>query len=185
MPSHPIATWIMPCSSGKVQVSSTSRRRHTIGLIPSSHTLTCTTPTASGMAGGGSGSTARLGCFEGQGTSRPYRARSYAVAGTTYFLMVPQTTRPGKLRLTNRSMHQRSASVLPPRPTGLRANKPLGCDFDVPENSVDRAHKLVQGTRACRVAPRRRTARRAATPALPKPGGNVASPHRKLDQLLP
>ena len=40
MPSQPIATWIMPCNSRKVQASDTSTRRHTIGLIPSSHTLT-------------------------------------------------------------------------------------------------------------------------------------------------
>jgi len=39
MPSHPIATWMTPCSSPSVQVLGTSTRRHTIGLIPSSQTL--------------------------------------------------------------------------------------------------------------------------------------------------
>ncbi len=75
--------------SRKVQVSGTSKRRHTMGLIPSSHTLTCTMTDASATAGVGSGSAAPLGCFDGRGTSRPYRARPYAVAGTTHFLMVP------------------------------------------------------------------------------------------------
>src|SRR5271166_3460415 len=42
MPSQPIATWSTPCSSRRVQAEGTSRRRHTIGLTPSNHTLTCT-----------------------------------------------------------------------------------------------------------------------------------------------
>jgi hypothetical protein len=42
MPSHPIATWMTPCSSRRVQALGTSTRRHTIGLIPSSQTLICT-----------------------------------------------------------------------------------------------------------------------------------------------
>ena len=87
-PSHLIATWITPCGSRKVQVSSTSNRRHTIGLIPSSQTLTCTTPTASGTGGAGSASALAFDCFEGLGTSQTYRARPYAVAGTTHFLLV-------------------------------------------------------------------------------------------------
>ncbi len=39
-----------------------------------------------------------FGCFEGRGTSQPYRACPYAVAGTTHFLMVPKI---GELTLTN------------------------------------------------------------------------------------
>jgi len=89
MPSQPIATWIMPCSSRKVQVSGTRRRRHTMGLIPSSQTLTCTTPAASATGGAASGPAAGFGCFERRGTSQPYRACPYAVAGITHFLMVP------------------------------------------------------------------------------------------------
>src|SRR5487761_995249 len=48
MPSQPIATWMMPCSSRSVHALGTSRRRQIIGLIPSSHTLSCTTPSSSG-----------------------------------------------------------------------------------------------------------------------------------------
>ena len=94
MPSHPIATWITPCSSRKVQASSTSNRRHTIGLIPSSQTLTCTTPIASGTGDAGSASALAFDCFEGLGTSQTYRARPYAVASTTHFLMVPKLPLP-------------------------------------------------------------------------------------------
>jgi hypothetical protein len=47
MPSQPIATWMTPCSSRRVHVLGTNRRRQTIGLIPSSHTLSCTTPFSS------------------------------------------------------------------------------------------------------------------------------------------
>ncbi len=60
-----------------------------MGLIPSSQTLTCTTPAASATGGAASGPAAGFGCFEGRGTSQPYRACPYAVAGTTHFLMVP------------------------------------------------------------------------------------------------
>ena len=89
MPSQPIATWITPCSSRKVQVSGTSNRRHTIGLIPNSHTLNCTEPTASGLGDLVPGSAAGSGCFAGRGTRPAYRGRPYPVAGTTHFLMVP------------------------------------------------------------------------------------------------
>jgi hypothetical protein len=44
MPSQPIATWMTPCSSRRVHALGISRRRQIIGLIPSSHTLSCTTP---------------------------------------------------------------------------------------------------------------------------------------------
>ena len=91
MPYQLTATWIMPCNSHKVQVCNTSRRRRTMGLIPSSQTLACKMPIASGAAGAGLGLAAGLGCFAGRGISRQYRARSYAVADTTYFLMVPSS----------------------------------------------------------------------------------------------
>jgi len=87
--ASPIATWITPCNSCKVQVSGTSTRRHTIGLIPSSHTLTCMTPAASGTGGAGPQSAPDRGYFESRGTSQLYRACPYSVPGTTHFLMVP------------------------------------------------------------------------------------------------
>jgi hypothetical protein len=66
MPSRPIATWITPCSSRRVQVPGTSRRRHTIGLIPSSQTLSRTALPSSGA--GGFGSVAGLRYFGGRVT---------------------------------------------------------------------------------------------------------------------
>jgi hypothetical protein len=66
MPSQPIATWSTPCSSRKVQALDTSTRRHTIGLIPSGHTLICTMPAASET--GGAASRTELGCFDIRGT---------------------------------------------------------------------------------------------------------------------
>jgi len=60
-----------------------------MGLIPSSQTLTRTTPVSSAAGGAAAGSASDFGCFEGRGTSQPYRARPYAAAGTTHFLMVP------------------------------------------------------------------------------------------------
>src|SRR5690348_8228471 len=63
MPSQPIATWITPCSSRRVHVLGTSRRRQIIGLIPSTHTLSRTTPSLSG--GGRSGGFVRDDRFGG------------------------------------------------------------------------------------------------------------------------
>src|SRR3954467_9057900 len=60
MPSHPIAHWITPCHSPHVQVLGTSTRRHTIGLIPSSQTLTCTISAALASAADEAGSTLAL-----------------------------------------------------------------------------------------------------------------------------
>src|SRR3954454_18257661 len=60
MPSHPIATWITPCNSRNVLVLGTSTRRHTIGLIPSSQTLTCTISAALASAADEAGSTLAL-----------------------------------------------------------------------------------------------------------------------------
>lgn len=70
-------------------MSGTSKRRHTIGLIPSSQTLTCMRPAAAATDGAASGSAAGFGGVDGRGTVQPYRARHYAVAGNTHFLMVP------------------------------------------------------------------------------------------------
>lgn len=79
----------MPCSSHKVQVSAgKSRRRYTIGLILSSQTLTCITPATSAAGDAASGSATGFGCFGLRGICRSYRARPYAVAGTTHFLIV-------------------------------------------------------------------------------------------------
>ena len=47
MPSQPIATWITPWSSRSVKFAGTRTRRHTIGLIPISQTLTCRIASAS------------------------------------------------------------------------------------------------------------------------------------------
>ena len=47
MPSQPMATWITPWSSRSVNVAGTRTRRHTIGLMPISQTLTCRTVVAS------------------------------------------------------------------------------------------------------------------------------------------
>jgi hypothetical protein len=42
-----MATWITPWSSRSVKLAGTKTRRHTIGLIPVSQTLTCRTALAS------------------------------------------------------------------------------------------------------------------------------------------
>lgn len=84
-----VATWITLCSSRQVQALGIRTRRHTIGLIPSSHTLTWITPAVSGSGGLASGSTAGSGCFAGRGTAPAYRGRAYLVAGIPHFLIVP------------------------------------------------------------------------------------------------
>ncbi len=52
MPSQPIATWMTPCDSCRVEVPGTGRRRHTIGLIPGSQTLSCRALPAYGLGKG-------------------------------------------------------------------------------------------------------------------------------------
>src|SRR3954453_23697600 len=88
MPSHPIATWITPCNSRKVQVLGTSTRRHTIGLIPSSQTLTCTISAASASAADEAVSTTGLARFGARVPRPAYRRSPLAVAGTPDILML-------------------------------------------------------------------------------------------------
>src|SRR3954462_15413810 len=88
MPSHPIATWITPCNSRKVQVLGTSTRRHTIGLIPSSQTLTCTISAASASAADEAVSTTGLVRFGARVTRPAYRRSPFPVAGTPDILML-------------------------------------------------------------------------------------------------
>src|SRR3954465_9280077 len=88
MPSHPIATWITPCNSRNVQVLGTSTRRHTIGLIPSSQTLTCTISAASASAADEAVSTTGLVRFGARVTRPACRRSSFPVAGTPDILML-------------------------------------------------------------------------------------------------
>src|SRR3954462_5669431 len=88
MPSHPIATWITPCNSRKVQVLGTSTPRHTIGLIPSSQTLTCTISAASASAADEAVSTTGLARFGAPVTPPAYPRSPLAVAGTPDILML-------------------------------------------------------------------------------------------------
>src|SRR3954468_24649687 len=88
MPSHPIATWITPCNSRNVQVLGTSTRRHTIGLIPSSQTLTCTISVASASAADEAVSTTGLVRFGARVTRPAYRRSPFPVAGTPDILML-------------------------------------------------------------------------------------------------
>src|SRR5215213_4643904 len=88
MPSHPIATWITPCNSRNVQVLGTSTRRHTIGLIPSSPTLTCTISAASASAADEAVSTTGLVRFGARVTRPAYRQSPLPVAGTPDILML-------------------------------------------------------------------------------------------------
>src|SRR3954463_9723387 len=88
MPSHPIATWITPCNSRNVLVLGTSTRRHTIGLIPSSQTLTCTISAASASAADEAVSTTGLVRFGARVTRPAYRRSPFPVAGTPDILML-------------------------------------------------------------------------------------------------
>src|SRR3954469_7237046 len=88
MPSHPIATWITPCNSRNVQVLGTSTRRHTIGLIPSSQTLTCTISAASALAADEAVSMTGLVRFGARVTRPAYRQSPFPVAGTPDILML-------------------------------------------------------------------------------------------------
>src|SRR3954454_12496616 len=90
MPSHPIATWITPCNSRNVQVLGTSTRRHTIGLIPSSQTLTCTISAASASAADEAVSMTGLVRFGARVTRPAYRRSPFPVAGTPDILMLSQ-----------------------------------------------------------------------------------------------
>src|SRR3954454_10361084 len=92
MPSHPIATWITPCNSRNVQVLGTSTRRHTIGLIPSSQTLTCTISAASALAADEAVSMTGLVRFGARVTRPAYRRSPFPVAGTPDILMLSVET---------------------------------------------------------------------------------------------
>src|SRR3954469_2542765 len=81
MPSHPIATWITPCNSRNVQVLGTSTRRHTIGLIPSSQTLTCTISAASASAADEAVSKTGLVRFGARVTRPAYRRSPFPRRG--------------------------------------------------------------------------------------------------------
>src|SRR3954471_8368135 len=97
MPSHPIATWITPCNSRNVQVLGTSTRRHTIGLIPSSQTLTCTISAASASAADEAVSTTGLARFGARVTRPAYRRSPLAVAGTPDILMLSRPAEASSL----------------------------------------------------------------------------------------
>src|SRR3954447_10630244 len=81
MPSHPIATWITPCNSRNVQVLGTCTRRHTIGLIPSSQTLTCTISAASASAADEAVSKTGLVRFGARVTRPAYRRSPFPRRG--------------------------------------------------------------------------------------------------------
>ena len=78
-------------------------------------------------------SVADLGCFDGRGTSQPYRACPYAVARNTHFLMVP-------IIAAFRAQHLRGD--LPG--VGLHGylDKPRACDTTFPINLI--AHWQIQ-----------------------------------------
>src|SRR3954469_1298184 len=100
MPSHPIATWITPCNSRNVQVLGTSTRRHTIGLIPSSQTLTCTISAASALAADEAVSMTGLVRFGARVTRPAYRRSPFPVAGTPDILMLSKHGSPVDFLLT-------------------------------------------------------------------------------------
>src|SRR5215212_794406 len=114
MPSHPIATWITPCNSRNVQVLGTSTRRHTIGLIPSSQTLTCTISAASALAADEAVSMTGLVRFGARVTRPAYRRSPFPVAGT-----------PDILMLSTSVLISRASSWLLPDGFLLQRTKPL------------------------------------------------------------
>src|SRR3954462_3429315 len=123
MPSHPIATWITPCNSRKVQVLGTSTRRHTIGLIPSSQTLTCTISAASASAADEAVSTTGLARFGARVTRPAYRRSPLAVAGTPDILMLSEKWQ--LLRQFDRVLMQQLAATAMPPASLIIANVPL------------------------------------------------------------
>src|SRR3954453_9946659 len=99
MPSHPIATWITPCNSRNVQVLGTSMRRHTIGLIPSSQTLTCAISAASASAADEAVSMTGLVRFGARVTRPAYRRSPFPVAGTPDILMLSMLLAEGPIAI--------------------------------------------------------------------------------------
>ena len=96
---HPIATWITPRNSRKVQMLGTSTRRHTIGLIPSSPTLTCTISATSASAADDAVSTTGLVRFGARVTRSAYRRSPLPVAGTPDILMLTYLARIERLSI--------------------------------------------------------------------------------------
>src|SRR3954469_9028858 len=88
MPSQPIVTWITPCSSRSVKLTGTRTRRHTIGLMPTSQTLSCRT-TSTFTAASGKGSTA-VDDFSRRFIRPDYRLPAQPFQGTPEILMLPQ-----------------------------------------------------------------------------------------------
>ena len=100
-PPHrdPIATWITPRNSRKVQMLGTSTRRHTSGLIPSSPTLTCTISATSASAADDAVSTTGLVRFGARVTRSAYRRSPLPVAGTPDILMLTYLARIERLSI--------------------------------------------------------------------------------------
>src|SRR3954454_6725624 len=89
MPSQPIVTWITPCSSRSVKLADTRTRRHTIGLMPTSQTLSCRTTSIFTAASG-------EGSILGDGFSRrfirpDYRLPAQLFQGTPGILMLSKS----------------------------------------------------------------------------------------------
>src|SRR3954469_17690314 len=105
MPSHPIATWITPCNSRNVLVLGTSTRRHTIGLIPSSQTLTCTISAASASSADEAVSTTGLVRFGARLTRPACRRPPSPPAGSRDTVMLSpgaghdRDAQPGAIRI--------------------------------------------------------------------------------------
>ena len=85
MPSQPTATWITPWSSRSVNVAGTWPRRQTIGLMPTSQTLTCRTALAF-AAGSEKGTTATEG-FSRRFIRPDYRLSAHPSPDTPGILM--------------------------------------------------------------------------------------------------
>src|SRR4051812_22964690 len=96
---HPIATWITPRNSRKVQMLGTSTGRHTSGLIPSSPTLTCTISATSASAADDAVSTTGLVRFGARVTRSAYRRSPLPVAGTPDILMLTYLARIERLSI--------------------------------------------------------------------------------------
>ena len=87
MPSQPIATWMTLCDSCRVEVPGTGRRRHTIGLIPGSQTLSCRALPAYGL---GKGACLSRMAASDRVSSGDLADAASSVPGTPRTLVVPQ-----------------------------------------------------------------------------------------------
>jgi hypothetical protein len=188
MPSHPIATWNTPCNSPKVQPDGTSTRRHTIGLMPSNHTLICTIASAS--EADGAGSSDGRGGF-GRGFIQPdYRLASRLSPDTPRIVMLSAATTedavPGWLVLgvTLRVETIRTVSPMA-TPAALCASGFLlfeEGDF-VGRFGVRLQAKLAEWAREAPRSPLRRWLRRASALLL-SPTGDLLHPTRALAEAL-